>query len=123
MDFEKFSNSQSAIKSYLNIDRDNEYPHKTDVVVIQDTKIIFEGVLSAWARIGTNYSSVNITWENSYLEDKYYSEYRNDYQEIKYDGKFLIVIAKDKQGYNIKICIRWNCYSSSYILVTKILDL
>ena len=106
MDMDKFANSQYAIRDYLHADSNNEFPHDTEVVVKQNSNIDFEGRVSAWARIETNYSHVDINWGKDYLDKKYYPQYRNDYQEFKYNGEFLIVFAKDRAGNNIEITIR-----------------
>lgn len=106
MDREKFANSQYAVREYLDLDSDNEFPHEAEVVVKRNSNIEFEGSVSAWARIETNYSHVDINWGKDYLDKKYYSQYRNDYQEFEFDNEVLVVYAKDRTGNDIEISIR-----------------
>lgn len=105
MNMDDFADSQYAVNDYLHQDSGNEFPHTTRVIVKRNSVVEFDETVSAWARIETNYSHVEINWEKEYLEDKYYSTYRNDYQKIRFDGAFLTVYAKDKQNNDIEIII------------------
>lgn len=105
MNMEEFAESQYAIRGYLHQDNRNEFPHPARVIVRRNLTVEFDEGVSAWARIETNYSQVDINWENEYLENKYYSTYRNDYQKIRFDGTFLTIYAKDKQGNDIEIIV------------------
>ncbi|WP_303871669.1 hypothetical protein [Acetobacterium wieringae] len=107
IDMDMAADSQMAINDYLHKDRNNEFPHNAMVTIKQDSRVIYHETESVRAKIDSYNSFVDIIWkeDDRNLDDRYYSHYTNQYQVMKYDGNFLIIFAKDREGNMIEISI------------------
>lgn len=102
--FMEFSNSQRELKCFM--DAIDDYDSFADVVIREGGSIIHEAHCKVFERIETNYSHVDIIWDDKDKDSRFYQQYRNDYQVFKAYDNILVIDATDRNGNPIEIEIR-----------------
>lgn len=99
--FESFSDSQEALRQFM--ENCEGLASKASVKVFKNGKVIYHDECDVYHRIETNYSAVNIGWNDENEDFIYYVTYRNDYQVFECHGRTLTIFAEDKKKQKIII--------------------
>ncbi|QYA46058.1 hypothetical protein KYI13_12790 (plasmid) [Macrococcoides bohemicum] len=93
--------SQNAIKEFIEYHGNHS---KCTVLILENNKTVFKDVMDIFARVETNYTYVEINFNDP--EDKeFYSKYQNNYQVFSYSKNTLHIEAENKNKNNISIYI------------------
>lgn len=99
---QEFRDSQNAISSY--IAKYGNYSTR-NVAAARGTRVLCSGSYDVNAKIETNYSFVEIFFNDQHIESTLYTRYDNRYQVFDYDDECLTITAKDRSGNDIEISI------------------
>lgn len=99
---QEFRDSQNAISSY--IAKYGNYSTR-NVAAVRGTRVLCNGSYDVNAKIETNYSFVDIYFNNPDIDNVLFTRYDNRYQVFDYDDECLTITAKDRSGRSIEISI------------------
>lgn len=104
IDFEKFVDSQYAIRDYMHFKAGNDYMHEARVLVSSRGKIKYDSILKVVPSIETNNSFIDIIGDVQFDRD-YYTKYTNEYQKFIFINGTLLIEGEDRWGNPIEIDI------------------
>ena len=104
VDYNKSSDSQHAIRDYIQYKTGHDDMHKARVLISSKGRAMYNGILDIIPSIETNSSFVRIIGDAQFESD-YYEKYTNEYQLFTFIQGTLLIKCEDRWGNPIEIDI------------------